>query len=72
MSTFTVYAKQGDTLDLLVWRELSAGAGVVEQVLELNRGIADTGAILTEGQAVTLPLLLTAPAKTNDIVQLWS
>jgi phage tail protein X len=72
MSTFTAYAKQGDTLDLLVWRELSAGAGVVEQVLELNRGIADGGAILTEGQAVTLPLLLTSPAKTNDIIQLWS
>jgi len=71
-ATFTAYAKQGDTVDLVVWRELSAGAGVVEQVLELNRGIADGGPILTEGQAVILPLLLTAPAPASDMVQLWS
>lgn len=70
--TFTVLALQGDTLDLLVWRELGATQGVVEQALNLNRGIADAGAILTEGQIVTLPLLLTAPTATNDIVQLWS
>lgn len=71
-STFIAYALQGDTLDLLVWRELGAGSGVVEQVLDLNRDLADGGAILAEGQAVVLPLLLKTPAATNDIVQLWS
>lgn len=70
--TFTAYAQQGDTLDLLVWRELGATEGLVEQALELNRGLADAGAILTEGQAVILPLVLTAPTPTTELVQLWS
>lgn len=71
-ATFTAYARQGDTLDLLVWRELNAASGVVEQVLELNRDLADIGVILAEGQAVVLPVILQAPTQTNDIVQLWS
>jgi phage tail protein X len=70
--TLTAYAQQGDTLDLLVWRELGATEGLVEQALELNRGLADVGAILTEGQAVILPLVLTAPTPTTELVQLWS
>ncbi|MGN6421965.1 MAG: tail protein X [Asticcacaulis sp.] len=70
--TLTAYARQGDTLDLLVWRELGATEGLVEQALELNRGLADAGAILTEGQVVILPLVLTAPTPTTELVQLWS
>jgi phage tail protein X len=69
--TITATAQQGETLDALVWRILNAGSGVVEQVMELNRGIADAGPILTEGQTVILPNLLTTATPEKAMVNLW-
>lgn len=64
---------QGDTLDLVCWRELgTTAAGVVEQALELNPGLADTGVVIASGTTVTLPAV-PAPAATpvRELVQLW-
>lgn len=66
-----VTARQGDTLDLLCWRHLGATRGVVELALELNRGIADAGAVLAEGTVVTLPDRAPPAATAIDAVRLW-
>lgn len=66
----TVRAMQGDTLDLLCHRHLGTTAGVTEQALRLNPGLAELGPILPEGHPVTLPER--APATARDSLQLWS
>lgn len=71
MATFTATALQGETLDALCWRVLGQTAGVVEQALELNRGLAGQGPLLAEGQVITLPLLLTPAVPERQMVQLW-
>lgn len=65
-----VRAHQGDTLDALVWRHYGRTAGVVEQVLEANPGLADLGPILPHGHPVNMP---TAPAQAENsaMVNLW-
>ena len=50
-----VYARQGDTVDALIWRELGATAGLVEQVLAHNRGLASLGPVLPTGTRVEIP-----------------
>jgi phage tail protein X len=64
-----VYARSGDTLDLLCWRHLKTTADVVEAALELNPGIARLGPVLPEGLSVKLP---EAPsAAPRQTVALW-
>lgn len=64
-----VIAKQGDTVDLICWRELGRTTGVPEQVLELNPGLADLGPVLPQGTEVILP---DAPAATKTAsINLW-
>lgn len=70
-ATITETAQQGEALDALVWRVLGRTADVVEQVLTLNREIADAGAILTEGQVIILPNLLTQSPPVVPLIQLW-
>lgn len=66
-----VRALQNETLDELCYRTLGRTAGVTEQVLELNPGLADLGPLLPEGTQVRLPEA--APAtKRIDTVQLWT
>lgn len=70
--TRTATALQGDTLDLICWRELGTTAGkVVEQAYELNVGLADVGTVLPEGTQVTLPDPPSAAAGTLETVNLW-
>lgn len=65
-------AHQGDTLDALCWRVLGTTAGgVVEAALDLNRNLADAGAVLAEGQGVILPDLVPATILTRETVNLW-
>lgn len=72
MATLTATAWQGETVDALVWRVLGAGSGTVEQVLDLNPGLADLGATLPEGHAVILPAIDAAKAVPDrEIIQLW-
>jgi phage tail protein X len=65
-----VRAHAGESLDALVWRELGAVPGALEQVLEANRGLAAIGAALPEGIPVTFPEFAPAPAEL-ELVQLW-
>jgi len=66
----TVRSRQGDTLDLICHRVLGQTAGVTEQVLELNPGLADLGPVLPHGTPVTLPDTPKQPQRTGT-VQLW-
>lgn len=65
----TARAAQGDTLDLICWRHYGRTAGVVEQVLEANPGLARLGPILPHGTLVQLPEIATQPQRQT--VQLW-
>lgn len=65
----TVRAAQGDTIDLICWRYYGRTAGVVEQVLEANPGLARLGQILPHGTLVQLPEIATQPQRQT--VQLW-
>ena len=62
---------EGDTLDLICWRELGRTAGVVEAALETNPGLADLGPVLPMGTPVELPALAIVQVETREIVQLW-
>lgn len=64
-----VIAQQGDTLDALCYRHYGRTQGAVEAVLSVNPGLADYGAILPHGTAVTLPDIASAPVRES--VQLW-
>ena len=61
---------QGDTVDRICQRIYGKTAGVTEQVLAANPGLADLGAILPRGTLVTLPEQVTAAESTN-LLQLW-
>jgi len=64
-----VIAQQGDTLDALCQRHYGRTGGVVEAVLAENPGLAELGAILPHGTAVSLPEVDTAPV--SETVNLW-
>lgn len=64
-----VIARQGDTLDRLVWERYGQRAGALEATLVVNPGIADVGAVLPVGTRIALPDL--APAPTATPVRLW-
>lgn len=73
-NTITVRVKQGDTLDLICWRvygEKMIASSIVEQVMQLNPGLADLGAVLPLGKTLLLPVLSEATAK-QEVVQLWT
>jgi phage tail protein X len=60
---------QGDSTDLLCQRYYGRTAGVTEQVLEANPGLAEYGAVLPIGLRVEMPDR-PAPVITAR-VQLW-
>lgn len=61
---------QGDTVDLICWRYYGRTAGVTEQVLDANPGIADLGPQLPIGTIVALP---ESPAPSSSVasLRLW-
>ncbi|HEX2794713.1 MAG TPA: tail protein X [Croceicoccus sp.] len=67
----TVMARQGDTLDLICWRNFGATAGITEAAFELNRGLADAGPVLPEGSVVVLPEPASAPVAARETLKLW-
>lgn len=69
--TQTATAMDGETVDEICHRVLGKTAGVTEQVLELNPGLAELGPRLPGGTAVILPDAAEAQTATIDIVQLW-
>ena len=66
-----VYARQGDTLDALCWRNLGSTAGVVEAALEANPGIATLGPVLPHGTPIDLPEPATTAPARRALVQIW-
>ena len=63
-------AQQGDTVDAICWRHYGRTAGVVEQVLDANPGLADLGPVIPNGTLITLPDA--APqAERRQMVNLW-
>ena len=69
----TVRSIEGDTVDLVCWRELGQTEEVLEETVERNPGLAALGAILPPGTQLDLPEPSATPdAKTRDIVQLWN
>ncbi|WOD12794.1 tail protein X [Pseudomonas sp. NyZ704] len=66
----TVRADQGDTVDAICWRYYGRTAGVTEAVLEANPGLADIGAVLPMGHAITLPEI-EQQQEQNNTVNLW-
>lgn len=66
----TIRATQGDTLDAICWRYYGRTAGVVEQVLETNPGLASLGPVLPIGTPVRMPAVATQ-ATQRDVVNLW-
>lgn len=65
-----VKSVQGDTVDLICWRYYGRTAGVLEQVLSSNRGLAALGPVLPMGTMITLPDQ-PVQAGSKQIVQLW-
>ncbi|WP_278362658.1 tail protein X [Stutzerimonas kunmingensis] len=63
-------AQQGDTVDAICWRHYGRTAGVVEQVLDANPGLADLGPVIPHGTQVLLPELAVR-AEQRQMVNLW-
>lgn len=69
----TTRAREGDTLDALIWRERGLGPADLPAVLAVNPGIAAYGPTLPKGHVVNLPAIA-APATSvrTDVVNLWT
>lgn len=63
-------AVQGDTVDAICWRHYGRTAGVVEQVLEANPGLANLGPVIPNGTLVELPAAA-VQAVERQTVNLW-
>lgn len=66
-----IRAQQHDTVDAICWRHYGRTAGVTEQVLAANPGLAEHGPIIPHGTLITLPDITTPPAPTRRTVKLW-
>jgi phage tail protein X len=65
-----VRAHQNEPLDALCHRAVGRTAGVTEQTLRLNRGLAALGPLLPQGTPVEIPEQPAKPVR-RDTVQLW-
>lgn len=66
-----IRALQGDSVDAIAWRVFGRTAGLVEQIFEMNPGLAELGAILPDGTEITLPDAAETDQPTTQLVQLW-
>lgn len=66
----TILSRQGDTVDLICHRHFGYTAGITEQVLDLNPGLAAKGPTLKAGVTIKLP---DNPAKSaaSNVINLW-
>ncbi len=65
-----VIANQGDTVDAICWRHYGRTAGVTEDVLRANPGLAEYGPTLPQGLIVSMPDAQTT-APLRQMVNLW-
>lgn len=67
-----VRARDGDTLDALIWRERNLGPADLPAILAANPGVAALGPILPKGQPINLPAIAApATAVRTDVLNLW-
>lgn len=64
-------ARQGDTLDGLLWRDFGLDVAAVPATLAANPGLAALGAVLPAGTVITIPAATQTPAARPATVQLW-
>lgn len=72
--TRQLVARQGDKLDLMLWRDMGLGPRQLARVLKANPGLADLGPVLPLGTIVTVPATQTAhqnATRTRPLIQLW-
>ncbi|QND86497.1 Phage tail protein [Chromobacterium vaccinii] len=62
---------QGDSVDAIAHRVYGQTRGVVELLLQSNRGLAAHGPILPVGTVVQLPDLPADPAPAKTFINLW-
>ena len=71
-SSQRLYAKSGDTLDLLLSRDAGLGPDHLTRVLDANPGIADLGAVLPLGTLIIVPASAPSAATgVRPLTQLW-
>lgn len=61
---------QGDTVDLVCWREYGRTRGALEAVLVANPGLADYGVVLPPGTVIEMPEPAHA-SSTRPLLQLF-
>lgn len=65
---------EGDalTLSTIVWRRFKRPMpGLVEQILDLNPGLADQGQFLTVGTTFSMPIPIPRAQLVLDPIRLW-
>lgn len=67
----SVTARQGDTLDGLLWRERQLGPSALPGVLIANPGLAKLGAVLPIGTLVVVPPAAAEAPRIRKTVNLW-
>jgi phage tail protein X len=67
-----IRARQGDTLDSLLWRERGLDASTLATVHDANPGLADLGPLLPIDTAVIVPAIASPNApQTRALINLW-
>ena len=62
----------GLTLSLIVWRRFHRPMpGLVEQILDLNPGLADQGDVLPVGVSFDMPIPIPRERQVLDPIRLW-
>ena len=62
----------GLTLSLIVWRRFHRPMpGLVEQILDLNPGLADYGEFLPVGVSFDMPIPIPRERQVLDPIRLW-
>lgn len=69
--TRQVRARQGDTLDAVLYRVYGHTGGVTEAALQLNPGISRMGPELPEGTPINMPGAPAARHEKKRTLQLW-
>lgn len=67
----TYTTKDGDVLDEIVFKVYGRTSGVVEKVLEANRGLADLGPVLPVGIVISLPEISEPTEQLEKLIRLW-
>ena len=65
----TYTTKDGEVLDYIVWKHYGKTSGILEQVLNANRHLAEYDAVLPAGVEINLPDI--TPPANNQKIKMW-